>query len=431
MNTLPLTDIRNAVLASFPEALPLLEKATSEDEAQQIIESHLSQGLCAPGVLTKGKVQSYAEVIRYFYPSNFLKAKIDDIWSIFTQVIFVEASYVTNDEFASTGNVSKYSFLAGACEPILVKGNVGPDLELIELGVQKGGAISEIFKIDDPLGVIVREKLSYIVDQKNIPPTFIIETSGEGVVSFQLFYKNSTTLYERFSLINQLTFPRSYIRELAFSEIRRLNLDLSLVNIMINSEGTELKFIDGSYAFPKGALPHKISVLFASEVFSQHLPGPFSDSELAYINKINVAETCALLENHQLEKEAIQTYRCALLMLKQVIAFNAHSSNSITLEDLLVMINLSDPNGFSYKIKKQRSAGGPWEEFTCHINGAGTLFGRILEAKNKTDKEISQKIDEIFSMLVNLKTPGSQRPGTLNRGTIHDYYHKSKNIYTI
>lgn len=410
----------------FPEAW--LDHCETEDDFQQVIEVHLEKALDAPGVLTKEKVQSYAEVVRYFYPRNFLKAKIDDIWSIFTQVIFVEAAY--NSLQLHTDKKS-YSMLAslqwGRFNPTVIKGKVDPDLEPIELGVFKSSLINGLFEIRSNEEGVVRERLSYLIDKQNVPPTFFLKHNNFNVFSFQLFYRDSTTLFDRLDYIQELSFPRSYIRELAFSEIKKQNSDPSLTNILINNEGRILKLIDNSFAFPKDAFPHKISVLFVSHVFRQHLSGPFSDWELADINKISIEETCALLKNHQLDDGAIKTHRCTLLMLKQVIPFNGRFPNAISLEDLLVIVNLSDPLGFSYPT--DIVVDGIKQQITHYIYGKGSLFSWILQEKDKSDEEICQKIDGIFSKLINLKSPGSQHPGTPNRGAIHDYYHKNKDIY--
>lgn len=408
MAVLSLTSIRSDIAQSFPDALPQLEQATGEDEAQQIIEQHLSQALDAPGYLTADKVRQFSKIIRFFYPERFLESKLDDITSLFTQVRYLETG------FHSLRYEGLTTELKGASKPFLISSKTLKNGECCGIGVYKENRLPNTWSP-------IRERLSYLVDKKNVPPTFLITTEDGEKASFQLYIEGSEELGTVRAQLSSMSFFSSHIRDLAFSEMRRLNTDPSVANILICPDEQTFKFIDGEDSFPISAERHRISCLFVDDVFRKHLSEPFSAAELSYIEQIDVEAGCALLDQYKLGDGAIKTHRCGLLLLKEVIPFNQKSPDKITLEDLLVIAYISDPHGYS---------------FTHDILGKGyaygpsTLFSKVLVDKNKTDELIKNKIDAVFTEILDLKKEGGRSLGLPNRDAVYNYYHdKSKALF--
>lgn len=366
----------------LPSALFELQECRKADEQQKVIQFHLAEALDDPGDLTKEKVQSFFRIIQSYYPKDFLLSQLKEISSIFTQVIYLNAA------FDAIGKVDKPKILEGGTGPLLIQGKLLPELNKVNLGVFKRKFKSATFHIDSHRKGAIRERLAYLTDKKHVPPTFILDTVRKGMGTFSLFFQNIETLY--YIKIELLSFPRAYVRDLAFSEIRRMNADAALTNVLLGTDRKTLKFIDAACAFPENPSRHRISVLF-SKVFIGHLSGNYSEEELSEIQKIDVDAVCTLFKKHGLEETAVRTHRCVLLMLKSVPA-------AISLEDLLVITNISNPRGYYFCEDND----------SCYFYGENTLFSYIAEGK--TDEQINARIRTVFNTILYLKSPDNPRP---------------------
>lgn len=411
MSSLMLTsEIRREINKYIPQAQPELEKCIGEDEAQQVIETHISRTLDAPGDITRKKVQSLQKIVDFFYPQKFLESTLNDISSIFTQIHQLNAAL---DLMESEG--IEFPTLEGITNPLLIL-DPNNEKQSAPLGVFK-----KINKKNS--NEIIREKVSYLVDKVNVPPTFIINSFELGRGSFQMYINGSRTINAVRSRLSRVSFFSSHIRALAISEIRRVNNDPSIDNMLICSDGQTFKFIDGSLNLPCRMAPHRISCLFINETFRKHLSAPFSQSEITYIRQqIDIDATHALLKQHGIQEEAIRIHRCALSLLKHAVEFNEIAERKMTLEDLLVIVSISDPNGHEFTL--------PGSSTLRRCYGENTLFNRIIERKDGDALEIYFITLHVFHTILRMKDPQSRRPKSSDEAAVYDYYHdKSKALF--
>lgn len=410
------TEIRNQILDCFPEALPELEQCSGKEEELKVLETHLTKALDEPGIVTKEKAADWCDVVHHFCPESFLQAKFDDIHSIFTQVIYLNSALHADDK--QLESVFQETFM-----PVLITGKVKWLQESVKLG---------IFKLRgypySPWESMLRERLNYLFGDGHVPPTFIMQYEDEfkrRVGSFQLFFKNKGGgLHAIKNELPSLSFSRDYIRSLAFTEFKRMDVDTSLSNMLISPDCKTLKFIDGSGSFPKATDVHRSTCLFLGNVFRPHLSGPFSPSEISRINAIDIDAVCDRLKRYKLDIEAIQVHRCALLMLKLALRRNEGCTHPITLEDLLVITNISDPRGATHQ---------PYVGKIVYIFGKNTLFAKIARVKDKQDDMITKKIKEVFRLLIKLKLAPLPPPPlppsyTPDQQGIHLYYHSPDSL---
>lgn len=333
----------------------------SGEKTVALFEGRLVEALDAPGALTQEKVAAFAAMVNFFCPGNSLKA--DEIDSPFVQVLYLKAAY---DEFSVSREYRSSSVN-------VIKGSVCGEQRPLGIYKPEGEGATDC----------IRERLNYLVDKINVPATFILkETKGQG--SFQLYFEGVRLGRIR----GELSFSRDYARQLALSEIIRFNTDSHAENLLVNDKSI-VKFVDGSKSFPAGTTLHNLSSLFQG-FFLPHLRGPLTPLERQKIERIDIEASCKQLLAHRLEVEAVKTHRCVLLMLKEAAA-----NGSISLEDLLVITNISHPRGASVK----RLLG------VSLFYSPLTLFSHIAKARGEGDGRILQRIQEVFRFVLYVKTP--------------------------
>lgn len=102
------------------------------------------------------------------------------------------------------------------------------------------------------------------------------------------------------------------------------------------------------------------------------------------------------------------------MMLKLALIRDEGCVHPITLEDLLVITNISDPKGGKHY---------PEENQIVYLFGKNTLFTKIEKVKDKSDQVITKKIRQVFRWLIQLKIESLPNTSNPDKQGVHRYYH--------
>lgn len=237
-------------------------------------------------------------------------------------------------------------------------------------------------------GVIDRERLYYELDRNRfagVPFTILMRWNGLES-SLQLYVEDQHPLFS-FTDPGELKILAPSLRKCAIHQFRTVNMDPNSTNILINSNCAFP--IDGGFSLPYTVDSSKEnSIEIATILSKENLDTRFTAEEVEYIRSLDIDADVKILESSLLEETNLQTqikiFRVANMILKEAVrcseedfSLGKNANQTITLSDVLATREI-------YVLNKK------------------SLYTYALGGKN--EKEILSRIDQIFDLILSLKS---------------------------
>lgn len=391
-----------SLLWELPTLLP--EKKRDQSVEISLIEAFIPLAISSQGWATVEKVTAIYYLIQSSLPRETIQREMQNPQSRIKAIVHLFHAF----------HWTETSDLTGLSKPVLIKGSILG--RVCNLGIFKPVFRNDYYRCSSDGDGRVRERLNYVLTPEVVSPTFQIQLDGLGEGSFQLYLEGHQTLRDFRPYLWKSRFDSKSVRQIAFSQLQKLDVDLGDTNLMVHNTADEhtpylmLKSIDGSYILPAELKGHRSNPLLDDQQFINHLLDPFTPREMALIDKIDLNETALLLRRHGIEESAIEINRCALLMLKTAAKWNTKKavSERLNWRDLLAIAYISNPVGQDSNIGK--------------LPAKETLFYEITQVKEKGDDQIISRIEETFSTIIGIRNDPKVPQSDPTRHELSNHY---------